>query len=365
MDGSNIYMLPIVGVIGEDFKYPDVLMHLNAAKKYNVIKLLIDSPGGYIDEGEKIRQALVDSGKVFFSTNIGDVASYAVSLFLIAPNRTYDSTKGTFLIHMPFVPHEDGVSGTAQEIEAIAKDLKKLQDNLVKQYTQITGTERVVIEGFMNENKPLTPEQVQSLGFARLENQKFKAVAYFKNENNMTNEEVTKKLGVIESLVNKVMNFIKPKALMIQDATGTELDFGDAVQTPEQIVVGVKATVNGTPADGDYTMPDGSVLTFEAGILTVITPAAPGPNEELEALKAENKALKAQIEASTKAQNEIKTEFTNFKMSAEKQIKEVQTKFTDFKNQFSDGTVPGNTPGGESPKSITKAQLESQFGINN
>lgn len=346
---ESIYMLPIIGVIGQDFKYTDVLMHLNAARESTYIKLIIDSPGGYTSEGEKIRQALIDSKKVMFSTNSGDVASYAVSLFSIAPraNRVFNPDKGQFLIHMPFVTPEDGVSGTADELESIAKELKKLQNNIVADYSKATGTDVSVLEGFMNENVPLTPQQVETLGFARLEQHELKAVAIYKNNLDMTNEESVKKLGVLETLLNKVVALIMPKSLMLQDVNGKELDFGADIQTPEQIAVGVKATVAGAPANGDYALASGEVYKFVSGELMEIVPAGGAPNAELEALKAENDALKQQIAAKD-------TEFGNFKLTAEKQIKEVKEEFTKFKNEFSTGDPAPNTLTGDPGKPTTR-----------
>ena len=100
----NIYSIPIYGVIGEDTKHTDVLLHLNNAQKYDAIKLLIDSPGGYIDEAEKMCKSIVSLGKPIFTTNTGDVCSAAVDLFLLAskPNRTFNPSRGQFLIHNPW-----------------------------------------------------------------------------------------------------------------------------------------------------------------------------------------------------------------------------------------------------------------------
>jgi ATP-dependent protease ClpP protease subunit len=357
---DSIYLLPIQGVIGKDFKYTDVLMHINAAKNSTYIKLLVDSPGGYIGEGEKIREALVSTGKVMFAANTGDVASYAVTLFEIAPkgNRVYDPAKGQFLIHMPFVTPEDGVSGTASDLDIIAKELKKLQNNIVTEYVKATGSDMAVLEGFMNENIPLTPEQVESLGFATVQRVQLKAVAYFKPINDMDNLEITKKMGVLETLLNKVASFIMPKALMLQDVNGKEVDFGPDVQTPEQIAVGVKATVDGTPAQGDVTMASGEVYQFEAGVLKAIVPKADAPDPNAE-LKAENEALKAELSAMKAEAMAAKTHETE----SVKQLKTVQDAFAAFKNEFSTGDPAPATPGVPPVKKVafSKADMEKQF----
>lgn len=335
----NMYLLPINGIIGEDFKVSDVLMHLNAAKNEPIIKLVINSIGGYTDEADKIEQALRNEKKIYYSTNSGDVASAAVQLFLVAPkeNRTFDPSKGQFLIHMPFLmPEDGGATGTAEDIEMVVEEMKDLEKEIAKKYQKATGTSANILSGFMKENTPLTDEQIQSLGFATIIKPTFKAVAYFKN-NNMETKEVTEKLGVLENLMNKVMNFIKPKNIMLQDANGNELDFGEIIEDPSQIVVGVTATVAGQPAEGEYTMPDGTTYVFAGGALNEIRPPE---SAEMAELKKQNQELQDKLVAKEQ-------EFETFKTQAEQQILNVKNEFVKFRNQFSDGDPGG---GGGSPE---------------
>ena len=343
---SSIYILPIIGIIGTDFKYTDVLMHLNAAKDSQYIKLVIDSPGGNINEGEKIKKALQDSGKVMFATNSGDVASYAVSLFEIAPasGRVYDPAKGVFMIHMPFIDPKDGVGGTASDLEIIAKELKRLQNNIISEYEKSTGATSEVLAGFMNENKPLTPEQVETLGFATVRKAdaepQFKAVAFFNNNNDMTNEETKKQFGVIETLLNKMVAFFAPKNLMVQDTTGKELDFGPDIQAPEQIVIGVKATVDGAPADGEYVFESGQVYKFVAGeLMEIIMPEAVKPDPEKEKLKTDLADAQKQLAEAQNKLTQVDSEMTKFK-----------AEFAKFKSEFSTGDAGPNTTGGTEEK---------------
>ncbi len=344
---TNIYMLPIIGVIGEDFKYTDLLMHLNTAKNSTTIKLLINSPGGFVDEAEKMRDALDNSGKVLISTNIGDVASAAVELFLSAPkqNRTFDPAKGVFVIHNPFIdPQDGGVTGTAAEIEAVAKEMKKLEADLVKQYSKATGTDVSILAGFMGENIPLTPEQIQSLGFATvLQPQQLKAVAKYKplNTNDMEQKEIIEKLSGFEKVLQKIMSWVRPKAMLIQDVNGKELDFGDAVNDESQIQPGVTATVDGQPAEGDYTLADGTVLSFAKGALQTVTKPE---GDEMEALKKENEQLKADLATANAAKAQLETDFTALKAKTETEITTLKADMLAFRNQFSKSNIPDNTP---------------------
>ena len=337
------YLLPIIGEIGKDFKYTDLLMHLNAAKECTEIHGVIDSPGGEIEEGLKIRKGSQTCGKSIFMSNSGDVASIAVSIFTAAPKgqRKFNPSKGEFLIHLPLIQPEDLTEAayTAEDLDYISKSLKGYGNDLAKQYVEDTGSEIEILKAFMYENKPLTPEQVSSLGFAIIEQPAFKAVALITTKKEeMENKEVIEKLQKHETLLDKIHRKLYAKNLMLQDVNGVEIDFGEAVQTPEQIVVGVEAKIDSKPAEGDVTMPDGSVLTFKAGKLETITPKA--MPEDAEALKAENEDLKKKLADSVAAQNLLQEKVKGF----EKDLNSAREEFKAFKNLFSNEKPLKNTP---------------------
>jgi len=343
MEINSTYTLPIIGEIGKDFKYTDLLMHLNAAKNSSTIHGVIGSPGGDIEEGLKIRDGLMNSGKVIKMSNSGDVASIAVSIFLAAPKalRKFDPSKGVFLIHLPLVQPEDLTEPayTADDLDFISKSLKSYGMELAKQYVKDTGSDLEILKAFMAENKPLTPEQISGLGFATIEQPAFKAVALITTKKEeMENKEVIEKLKNHETLLDKIHKKLFAKNLMLQDVNGVEIDFGDAVQTPEQIVVGVEAKVDSKPAEGDITMPDGSVLTFKAGKLETITP--PSQPVDAEALKAENEDLKKKLADSEAAKNLLDEKVKGF----EKDLNIAREEFKAFKNIFSKEKPLGNNP---------------------
>lgn len=354
-----MYILPIIGIIGEPskgeenlphFRFTDLLMHLNAVKDEQIIHLIINSDGGCVDEGSKIKAALIASGKSIITSNSGNVASMAVDLFLIPKekiNRKFNPDKGVFLIHNPWA----AIEGDSELMNEASKHLKSLENEFAKEYANITGTEKSILEGFMSENKPLTPEQIDSLGFATIEKQEFKAVAKFNiNKNNKMEikeleiKELEKKVSGFEKIMKQIHEKLFPKSvkkLMIQDVNGSELDFGAEIETTEQIQVGVKATVDGKPAEGEYTIEDGDVYVFAAGELTEIKV----PESDMEALKKENTELKAELEtlktSNTEAIAKVEAENTEFKAKALK-VDEIKKEFETFKNQFSDFKTQNN-----------------------
>jgi len=59
-----------------------------------------------------------------------------------------------------------------------------------------------------------------------------------------------------------IMKTRKFKNVKVETADNVMLDFGDQAETIEEIEIGMFAMVDGEPANGDYTMPDGSVWSF-------------------------------------------------------------------------------------------------------
>lgn len=326
-----MYILPIIGIIGEDFKYTDLLMHLNAASNETDIQLSINSPGGYIDEGLKIRDALLKSGKIIHANNIGDVCSIAVSIFLSAAKglRSFDPAKGQFLIHNPLLdPKDIDMQLRADDLTAMAKELNKIESELIKQYVQATGSTAEILSAFMAEEKPLTSEQIEQLGFAKVEHIQVKAVALI-NLNNMNDvKELKESMSKLEKAFEAIKNLFKPKNMVKMDVNNNEVDFGEAVQAEEQIVPGVTATVGGVPCEGDYTMQDGSIYKFEKGVLMEIV------KPEVEDLKKENEGLKTEVANLKDSEAKAKDELTQYKAKAEADLKKIQDEFTAFKGQF-------------------------------
>jgi ATP-dependent Clp protease, protease subunit len=357
-----VYNIPIYGLIGspEDendkakyFAYGDLLMHLNAAKTYDTLNLDIASDGGYCDVCDKMIDAIKATGKFITSCNSGNVASAASKLFTLAPkgSRFFHPEKGVFLIHNPWV---SDVEGDSAELAAIAKSLKTTESDYAKWYAAATGADLSIIEAYMAENKPLTNEQIESLGFATIVQPLVKAVAKLTLKNNqMELKQVEEKLNGFEKMLTKIFGKLKIKAIMLADANGKELEFPDLTDVSE-IAVGVKVMEAGAPANGEYTMPDGSVYKCENGVLSEIVMPQSGDDmeaikKELEALKAENEQLK-----SAKVTAELKA------VEAENEIKAVKKEFVSFKAQFSDFKFISPKPSGQGEKKMAFTKEDAE-----
>jgi len=335
-----VYNIPIHGLIGSPeekgdsnkyFQYTDLLLHLNNAKHYDTLNLDIASDGGYCDAADKMIEAIKNTGKFLTTCNSGNVCSAATKLFTLPHNKavqTFYPERGCFLIHNPWV---EAVGDSASLIEA-SKELKSIENEYAKWYSQATGSDINILQQFMAENKPLTPDQVESLGFATIAHVQVKAFAKLKSNTQMDNKElekVSKQMSGIEKFFKALFLKLQIKSLMLADVNGAELEFPE-INDPSELVVGIQVLQNGAPGNGEFVMADGTVVKAENGIVTEVVPVAAPPvdqNAEIEALKAEIESLKA-----GKAQ--VETEATAAKegiVQAKAELMKLKSQFTDFK----------------------------------
>lgn len=357
-----VYNIPIYGLIGspespEDkatyFQFTDLLLHLNNARLFDTLNLDFASDGGFCDVADRMIEAVKKTGKIITSCNSGNVCSAASKFFTLAPKgqRFFHPEKGMFLIHNPW----GTIEGDATELALASKELKKIESEYAAWYAAATGSDQTIIEAFMKENVPLTPDQVQQLGFAEIIQPEIKAVAKLKSNNNeMDNKEVVEKLTAFEKAMNKFMAMFKPKAIMIADATGKELEFPELTD-PSEVAVGVKVNEGGAPANGEYPQPDGSVYVCANGVLTEIKPAA----DPMQQMMEENKALKEQLAASQAKVVEAEAKAKEAGTEAVKMANE----FKAFKAQFSEFDFKSPKPETD-PKPVTKKGVLSKDDVS-
>lgn len=335
----NKYTIPIIGLIaskedteeGEpNFGMTDLLFHLSLAKDFSAIELQFNSPGGFCDVADKMIAVLSRIEKPLFSSNSGQVCSAASKIFTVAPkeNRTYDPTKGVFLIHNPW----GQIEGDASELAQASKELMSTENEYAKWYSEKTGSDVEIIKGFMSENAPLTAEQVEGLGFATIIKPTVSAIAFLNskfNQNKMNKTDFEQKLNAFEKFLAK----FKSKAFVLNDVNGKEIEFPE-INDISELKVGAKTTA----PDGEYVLPDGSILVASGNLITEIKPATTeAAPDDIAALKAEIEALKAENAT-------LKSESLVALSDAEKSVSEVKAEFKKFRAQFTDVNFSNDTP---------------------
>lgn len=307
----------------------------------DTIYLKIDSPGGYVEEADKMKDILLNAKKNIVSENIGNVASAATSLFLLGSPRYYYPERGVFLIHNSWV---DGVKGDGDALETIADELRKIDERYDKEIARITGKDVELIRQYSKLDTPLTAEQVSNLNLAEIKYD-FKAVAKFKLNNNNQKMELKTELEKFEkSIIQKLADFLKPKAknLLLVDVNGVEIDFPD-ISDISELVVGESVSAE----NGSYTLPDGTVITVEGGkVSEIITPTS----DEVEQLKNEIEELKAKLESESQEKQLIDEELKearNLVSETKQDMEKFKAKMTAFIPK------PADSPKEKEKKSFT------------
>lgn len=317
---GQIYIIGDIGQFSEDSKFVelvDVIAQVRNQPEATAFDVFIDSPGGRVNVGMDIFNYLTNLGKPIHTIGMNLVASIATVIHMAGQTRTIRPNTD-YMIHLPW----GGADGTSEEIAEYAKELKEVENQLLKFYTDHTSNTKEAILPLLKNETWLTPEQLLSLGFITEMPVSIAAKIDFKNpkQKKMSEEKNTSILQkILDALTKK-----DPVAKILFTDDQRELVF-DAVADEDPVVPGDRATLDGQPAEGDITMADGRVFTFTAGELIEITEDVPddGAAEELQ----------AQLDAATQELADLKTAFAALKAENDKN-KAIIAKIEKIGSQF-------------------------------
>ncbi len=324
---------------------------------FDEIKLHIHSEGGDVTEGFAIHDFLKSQGKPITTIVEGMCASIATVVALAGDTRQMTSNS-TFFIHNPW-----GFAGGEKDaLRKYADELEAIETKLSNFYAGFSNLSTDQLLDYMKVETSFTANQAVEYGFMTEVVETIKAVALLKKENfknadmNYTKTELDEKFNKSEGILNKILNMIsgknKPKALLVQNATGDEVDFPD-VEEGDEPKVGDKATLDGSPIpDGEHIFPSLKNVTmkFVGGEVSEVIPEV--EEEDVEALKAENSTLKEEVET-LKTQNA--TQASNLTAATEA-IKNLKTEFADLKKNV------GSTYNYKSDKNGNQEEPKNQPG---
>lgn len=300
----------------------DISNQLTNNKEADTLIVHINSMGGDVYEGFAMHDVIRATGKKIITQAEGLVASIATVVFLAGDERRI-TENSQLMIHNPW----GFAGGNADDVQKYADQLRKEEDRMAAFYASKTGQSVDDLKVMMNEETYLNADEAISKGFATVKVTQLKAVALI-NKFNMTEKELNDK---IEEKSNGIFSKIKAlfkkqgliQALVLKTADDKNLDFGEEIQEASQIEVGSTATVDGAPAEGEYTMPDGTIYVFTGGAVTEIkapAPAEPEPDASA-AVAQENETLKAQLKEAQDALASVKSDLEAFKAQITSDIK--------------------------------------------
>jgi len=235
----------------------------------------IHSGGGDVFEGFAIHDYLRSTGKKITTRTEGLCASIA-TIVMLAGDERYMTENSTFLIHNPIMGF---AMGDADDLEAQAEFLREIEDKIINFYNKKTGQSKETLDAWMKEEKSMTPQEAKDLGFITGIVEEMKAVAFFprkrqtKTDTNMDNL-LTKLNDKFDQVLDKLgLTKPEPPAKVLNDLRLSTADGKVLIITTDadQASVNDKVRIeDGNIEDGDYTMPDGDVITVANATITDI-----------------------------------------------------------------------------------------------
>lgn len=158
--------IAVMDVIGESFFFEGITAKkvkaaLDANPGAKLVKVLIDSPGGFTHDGLSI-QALLKRYGARVETEVLGEASSAASVVMLAGDRVFIHEGATVMIH----PASNCMCGTAKDFRSTADALDTITAGIVDIYTTRTGRSRNEIEKMVEAETWLSSGKAVELGFA-------------------------------------------------------------------------------------------------------------------------------------------------------------------------------------------------------
>ncbi len=270
----------------------DVMMQLEYQKPFDVVRVIINSPGGRVDKGMGVYDKLRSlPGVTIITEAIGQCSSIATAVFLAGSERIIHPNTES-LVHLP----TGGINGAnAEQAQAWADAMARCEADLLALYTERAGVDPATFTDIMRAETKLTAQQMLDYGFATQIVQPATALAIMPTTVT-TSAAADQTPGWAQQLMSKftmglaalqtaMTNLSKTptKAQAPTTDAATALDVttdGGAtlsIDTGDRTTYGVSDAVtdsDGNPAaDADYALTDGNTIGVASGAITAITPA--------------------------------------------------------------------------------------------
>ena len=127
------------GITAKDF-----VAQLRALTGVQALTLNIDSPGGSVEDGFTIYDAIMDLG-IPVTANITGTAASMASVIMLAASKIKIAEHGRVMIHRV----TGGAAGNADDMAAAAAVIKQFEDRIVAVYVERTGKDEAEIRDLM------------------------------------------------------------------------------------------------------------------------------------------------------------------------------------------------------------------------
>lgn len=351
-------MVIISGIIGIDYS----LVQLVAAVKADtspILKVQINSPGGFVDVGIAMYNYLRGLGRPVHTIAVGECSSIATVVFMAGAKRFAGCD---LMIHNPFVD-PFGQPLESRDLLEAAEYLDGLKNEIVKIYVGACGIDKSTLAQFMDDSTFISPLEAVGLGLAT-DIYGHKAVAMFRRTTQVKTQ--AKKGNIARNINTKKMakQPVRPAkgktADLLARARALQEKYARAFALSLTDVAGQQFTVDrdaGDPQvgdaaspDGEYTMEDGKVITVSGGEITEIRePDEETPEELLEIIEE----LRTELETANTARDEalaLCTELTEELDTVLPELEMLRGKASRQGNY----TPPARTPATKTPRNGDK-----------
>jgi ATP-dependent Clp protease protease subunit len=163
---AGIGEIDLFGVVGGDWfgegitkeQFAAVLRELGGVKQIN---LRLSSPGGDVHDGRAIAN-MIRQHSATVAVNVLAEASSIASIIALAGDSVQMSQGAVMLIHRCSVLNYSN----APELEALARDLRTIDDEMISTYQAKTKMSRAAIAALMDENRYMSASEAKQKGFA-------------------------------------------------------------------------------------------------------------------------------------------------------------------------------------------------------
>jgi ATP-dependent protease ClpP protease subunit len=282
-----------------DYCYPyttlaEVQSQLEYSKPYDTIRVIINSPGGRVDESFALYDLLRSlEGVTVITEAIGQCSSIATAAFLAGSVREVHP-HATSLVHLP----TGGILGAdAAKAAAWAASLASDEARLLALYAERAGVDPEAFTDVMRAETTLTAQQLLDYGFATAIVQPATALAILPTTASTTpaSQADNQTLTWAQHLMSKftqglagltaAMSAIRTPttnqattepnvALDVTTADGTALSIETGDRDTYAVGDNVTDADGNAATDGDHVLSDGNTITVATGAITVITPPA-------------------------------------------------------------------------------------------
>ena len=320
----------ISGVIGENYNLKDLIVDVEKNKDADVLNFIIDSVGGYVDDGfamaryiEQLDQKTVSHGKMVYS--IANIVFFACD-----ERRPYakESEQGEFMLHNAWV---GWASGSKDELRDIADDLERVDAQIRNFISLKTGLDDSVLTALMSKDTYVSNDEAEALGFFNKSRMLSFAAMSKPNDLNdfktrVKNMSNTNALKDAYKALKKVLNMPDDEPVNV-DLT---LSDGSQISVDAETGESIEGAATNAP-NGQHTLEDGRVITVSDGVITSVESASEEQAEDKDAKIAELEAKIVELSASLTDQYEKEEE--KMAKAVQNALNPIQEELQEFKQR--------------------------------